>query len=204
VKCIAVETFESIRGAVMVGHQDFRKYRIESDDLIFFTDDDDWASPHLFSRIAGHIGGGDGARWGSIRVGPGPDVSPVGGSTGKVLLARAIDDEIYTNNYALSGGAVNRLGLDAVLEHWRAMQLYRSGGFAPTPIGLYLSVANKQPCCALSARFLLEGEDFRKDPRGVIVRFAETLDHAAAPDFAPWVASPLARFRALVNASVGR
>lgn len=105
-----------------------------ADDLFVFMDDDDWISPGLFDMLRANETPQDGFLWGSIYLGkllvdlPG---HPVGSP---VLQKRKLQDIVYTNNYAVTGLAVKRLGIQTIFEHGDAQKNLDIGAFRPQKI----------------------------------------------------------------------
>jgi hypothetical protein len=202
-KDTALANFRQVSGSSFLGHLDFRTVALEPDDLVVFVDDDDWLAPDLFIRLRDAPEGGDGAKWGSIRVGPvfspSPETQPQG-----VLYLRPIDQVLYTNNYAMTGRSLMRLGLEQLFEHRDAQQQFDIGAYGPSTVQQYLSAANKHPCSTMAALFFLNFEPFRRDPRAEICRFADALTQASPGPRTHWIAEPLRTLHSLVEAAVGR
>jgi hypothetical protein len=196
-KAIALETFRAAVSGIFVTGDEFRGMTPAPDDLIVFSDDDDWLAPDVFPRLRDAGPAGDGAIWGSLRLGPALR-EPAG------LTRRAIDGHIYTNNAAISGAALARLGFDAVAEHEELMRRVLAGAFAPRRLPQYLSLANKHPCCTRVVLTLMARDRFRADPRAEIGDYAAMIDAACAASRAEWFAGSLAKLQSLVHAALGR
>lgn len=203
VKNIALANFKEVRESIFLGIEEFRAIELRPDDLVAFVDDDDWLSPELFIRLRAVSGATDGAKWGSIRVGPVFSQSPQAATHG-VFYARPIDQVLYTNNYAAAGRAIMRLGVDSLFEHSAAQQQLDARKYTPVTVAEYLSCAHKHPCSTMTILFLLSFEPFRLDPRAEIERFAEELMQAAPEENMRWINDPLQHARRLVNAALGR
>ena len=202
-KDTALANFRQVRGAIFLEHLDFRAVALKPDDLIVFVDDDDWLAPDLFIRLRDAPVCGDGVKWGSIRVGPvfspSPETRPHG-----VLYPRPIDQVLYTNNYAVTGCSLMRLGVEQLFEHRDAQKQFDVGAYGPNTIPQYLSAANKHPCSTMAALFFLSFEPFRCDPRSEISRFADALTQSSLDPNTHWIAEPLRTLHSLVEAAVGR
>ena len=159
---------------------------LDDRDLIYFTDDDDWVIPDLFAVLRSHDIQ-DGFLWSSIRVGPGP----------AVVEKRAFSNEFYTNNYCVSGRAVRRLGLDAVFEHYGAQKAAELGAFILAKLELYLSCANKHPCCTVN---ILHDPGF--DIRLDTPKFLEQLSNAVLDEQTSWLGPYINDLRKIVSIAV--
>jgi len=119
----ALANFAKVHGSIFLAHEAFRTIAPDPDDLIVFVDDDDWLAPDLFIRLRDVPGSHDGMKWGSIRVGPvfspSPQTQPQG-----VLYPRPIDQVLYTNNYAVTGRALLRAGVEQLFEHRDAQRQF--------------------------------------------------------------------------------
>ena len=201
IKIISTENYKSVNEGVFLNNSKFRSIELEADDLIVFVDDDDWLSPDLFRCLRGLHDIYDGVKWGSIRLGVAFS-SSVGTRSDEVLYPRKIDRIIYTNNYAVTGQAINRLGYDALFEHGAAQSEFDGGRYRATTIPEYLSVANKHPCCTLAAKFFLGNESFVADPRAAVLRFFRALaDVRLAPEM-NWMVTPIYALAELVKSAV--
>ena len=113
------------------------------------------------------------------------------------LMLRSID-RIYTNNYAVSGAALGRLGIDALCEDYEAKKQFENGRFAPDTVAQYLSCAVKHPACSLVAAYLFGSEEFRRDLRADIGRWAEGVMGAPLPVDLAWMAAHRQQLAALL------
>lgn len=200
-KLISIGNYKSVNEGVFLNKSEFEFTELKPDDLIVFVDDDDWLSPDLFRCLRGLYDVYDGVKWGSIRLGV-DFSSSVDARSDKVLYLRKIDRLIYTNNYAVTGQAINRLGHDALFEHGDAQSEFDGGRYRATTIPEYLSVANKHPCCTMAARFFLGSESFVADPRAAVLRFSRALaDVRLAPEM-NWMAAPIHALAELVDSAV--
>jgi len=207
-KEIAQQALVSVACAQIIGDADFRELELAGevplDALVVFIDDDDWLAPNLFARlrepaVAGT--GGDGFRWGALRIGR--DFTPTLDADANLalhptLLLRPIDGRIASNNYATSGAALRRLGIDALLERSDAHEQVVSGRFAPVVVAQYLSCTIKHPASTVSALYLLGSEEFRRDPRADIRRWAEGVTSVPLPVDLAWMATPRDQVAALL------
>jgi hypothetical protein len=202
-KDTALANFRQVRGAIFLEHADFRAIAAQPDDLVVFVDDDDWLAPDLFIRLRDAADGHDGAKWGSIRVGPvfsHLQQTPAHG----IFYARPIDETLYTNNYMVSGRALARLGVDELFEHRDAQRKFDAGTYRPKTVPRYLSAANKHPCSTMAALFFLSFEPFRRNPRAEISRFADALMRSSAEANTPWIVEPVRTLHSLLEVAVGR
>jgi hypothetical protein len=192
-KDATLANFKQVHGSIFLEHADFRAIAPEPDDLVVFVDDDDWLAPDLFIRLRNASDSHDGAKWGSIRVGPVFSHSPETQTHG-VFHARPIDRILYTNNYAVTGRSLMRLGVEQLFGHRDAQRQFDSGAYGPNTVPHYLSAANKHPCSTMAALFFLSFEPFRRD----------ALAQSSFEPNTPWIAEPVRKLRSLVEAAVGR
>ncbi len=202
-KNIALANFKEVHQSIFLENKEFQAIDLRPDDLVAFVDDDDWLSPELFIRLREVSSMTDGAKWGSIRVGPVFSQSPQTATHG-VFHTRPIDRVLYTNNYAATGRALMRLGVESLFEHDHAQQQFDAGQYRPETVAEYLSGANKHPCSTMTILFLLNFEPFRADPRAEIERLADALAQAAPEANMRWINDPIQHARGLVNAALGR
>jgi hypothetical protein len=215
IKEIARQNLASVEHARIISDADLRALALEGkvvrDALVVFVDDDDWLAPHLFARLRefASVGAGvDGFRWGSVRLGRDFNQGPLAGADANfalhpTLTLRPIDQRaIHTNNYAVSGAALGRLGIDAVCEHFDASGL-DVGRFAPTTVAQYLSCANKHPASTWAAYLLLGSGEFRRDLRADIRRWAEGVMAVPLPVDLAWMAPPRDQLAALLADAAG-
>jgi hypothetical protein len=203
IKGTALANFRQVRGSIFFEHANFRAIALEPDDLVVFVDDDDWLAPDLFIRIRDTADSQDGAKWGSIRIGPVFSQSPQAPAHG-VLYARPIDQVLYTNNYAVTGRSLMRLGVEQLFEHRDAQRQFDAEAYRPKTVPQYLSAANKHPCSTMAALFFLNCEPFWRDPRAEISRFADALAQSSLEPDTPWIAEPVRKLHSLVEVAVGR
>lgn len=199
----ALANFAKVHGSIFLEHADFRTLALEASDLVVFVDDDDWLAPDLFIRLRDVPDGHDGMKWGSIRVGPAFALSPETATYG-VLYPRPIDQVLYTNNYAVTGRALLRVGIEQVFEHRDAQRQFDAGAYRPQTVPQYLSAANKHPCSTMAALFFLNFEPFRRDPRAEMSRFADALTRSSLDPNTLWIAEPLQTLHSLVETAIGR
>jgi hypothetical protein len=190
-KAIALETYNAVRQASLVHHQDWDG-SAPAGGRIAFVDDDDWMAPDLFERLPVPVAGEDGVRWGSLRLGRvfGPD-----GYAVPIIQRRQLDCIIYTNNYAVTSRALNRLGRAASFEHDAAQRSFDRSDFAPVASQQYLSCAVKHPCCTMSVNYLMSQPSFRADPRKEMTDFMAAMDAMSFDDMDAWLLRPFGQFR---------
>jgi hypothetical protein len=202
-KDTALANFRQVHDSIFLEHAEFRTIAPEPDDLVVFADDDDWLAPDLFIRLREASDYRDGAKWGSIRVGP--VFSHLAETqTHGVFYARPIDRVLYTNNYAVTGRTLARLGFEQLFEHRDAQKQFDVGAYRPSTVPQYLSAANKHPCSTMAALFFLSFEPFRRNPRAEISRFADALAQSSLEPNAPWITEPVRQLHSLVDAAVGQ
>jgi hypothetical protein len=194
-KAIALETYRAVRQASLLRHEEWDGEGAvvkQSAGWIAFVDDDDWMAPALFETLPAPASGQDGVRWGSLRLGR---VFASDGYAVPIIQQRVLDRIVYTNNYAVSAGALARLGRAAVFEHDAAQAAFDRADFSLTNSPDYLSCAVKHPCCTMSINYLMSRDEFRADPRREMAVFMEAL-HAFPLDGVPaWMRPPFGQFR---------
>jgi hypothetical protein len=190
IKTIAVQTFGEVRQASLLRHEDWDGNG-PPDGWIAFVDDDDWMAPGLFEGLPA-IAAQDGVRWGSLRLGR---VFAPDGYGVPIIQRRALDRIVYTNNYAVSGRAVARLGRSSLFEHDRAQASFDRPDFAAATSPQYLSCAVKHPCCTMSINYLMSQDDFRSDPRREIAAFMDHLHAIPLDGMDAWLRRPFMQFR---------
>jgi hypothetical protein len=197
-KAIAVETFNTVRQASLVLHQDWDG-GVPADGRVAFIDDDDWMAPDLFGRLPPPAAGEDGVRWGSLRLGRvfGPD-----GYAVPIIQRRPLDRIVYTNNYAITSRALARLGRAALFEHDAAQRSFDQPDFAHTVSQHYLSCAVKHPCCTMSVNYLMSQPSFRADPRPEMMDFMAAVDAMRPEDMDEWLRKPFSQFRRVMADAV--
>jgi hypothetical protein len=193
-KQLALQTYIDVRQASLVRHEEWDG-KVAADGRVAFVDDDDWMSPGLFEDLPA-IGGEDGVRWGSLRVGRvfGPN-----GYAGPIVQRRSLDRIVYTNNYAVTARALDRLGRAAFFGHDAAQLAFDQPEFALTTTEKYLSCAVKHPCCTMSVSYLMSLESFRSDPRREISNFMDSLDAIHLDEIEQWLREPFKRFREVLT-----
>jgi hypothetical protein len=207
-KEIAQQTLVSVEHAKVISDADLRALalagKLPPDALAVFVDDDDWLAPHLFARLRefASVGAGvDGFRWGMVRLGR--DLYTLDADANFALhptvTLRPIDQmTILTNNYAVRGDVVERLGVNAVCECLDAQAQYNAGRFAPATVAEYLSCTNKHPASTMAAHHLLGSEGFRRDLRADIRRWTEGVMAVPLPVDLAWMEAPRDQLAALL------
>jgi hypothetical protein len=197
-KAIALKTYDAVRQASLVRHQEWDG-SAPADSRIAFVDDDDWMAPDLFERLPAPVSGEDGIRWGSLRLGRvfGPD-----GYAVPVIQRRPLDHIVYTNNYAVTPLALRRLGRAALFEHDAGQRSFDRADFVLAASQLYLSCAVKHPCCTMSVNYLMSQPGFRADPRREMADFMAALDAMRPEDMDPWLWTPFSQLRRVMADAV--
>lgn len=193
-KAIALDTFNTVRQASLVRHQDWDG-SAAADARIAFVDDDDWMAPDLFERLPAPVANEDGIRWGSLRLGRvfGPD-----GYAVAVIQRRPLDRIIYTNNYAVTPAALRRLSRAALFEHDAGQRSFDRSDFVFATAHHYLSCAVKHPCCTMSVNYLMSQPGFRDDPRPEMANFMVAVDAMRPEDMDAWLWKPFSQFRGVM------
>ena len=197
-KALALETYNDVRQASLVRHQDWDG-NTPPDSRICFVDDDDWMAPALFESQPALASGEDGIRWGSLRLGR---VFAPDGYAVPIVQRRPLDRIVYTNNYAVTARALARLGRAAFFEHDAAQKSFDQPGFTRVTSEKYLSCAVKHPCCTMSVNYLMSLEDFRSDPRREMSRFMESVDAMPLDGMDEWLKKPFGEFRQVMGEAV--
>jgi hypothetical protein len=175
-----------------------------NDDLFVFMDDDDWTAPHLFEVLRSAETPRDGCLWGSIFLGsflvdvPGTEEVPGRLAGTPALQKRALHDFLYTNNYAVTGRAIKRLGASAVFEHSDGQRALRAGQFAPLKVRSYLSCANKHPWCTMAISYNSHAPGFLEGLYMTLLDYAQALECLELDADTRWIAPYLDRLKALV------
>ena len=192
-------SFAAVRGAEVISHEVLRETKSASDDLIAFVDDDDWLSPGLFEELDKACPRPlNGIWWGSILVGP-QLTTYEESQTVPLIELRPLKRVIYTNNYAVTGRALNHHGYPRLFEHYHADRRFGKFWWPPKKVPLYLSAASKHPCSTVSVQFFMAQPQFRADPRRHVERFADQLAEAVIPAEYGWLKQPVNAVEALVR-----
>jgi hypothetical protein len=193
-KELALQTFKDVREASFLYHEMWDESE-ECEGRIAFVDDDDWMSPELFESLPEKTSGEDGVRWGGLRLGR---VFAANGYSEPIIQWRPLNRIVYTNNYAVTSRAVNRLGSAALFEHGAAQAAFDQPDFALVTSDIYLSCAVKHPCCTSWANNLMPIDGFRVDPRRELSRFMDAVDAMRVEDTPMWLREPFAGFRQIM------
>jgi len=193
-KALAVQTYNDVRQASFVHHADWHPDE-PLDGWISFLDDDDWMSPALFESLPAPQPRDDGALWGSLRLGR---VFAANGYAESLFQFRALDRTVYTNNYAVTAPALQRLGWKSLFEHDGAQTTFDRADFRYITSSQYLSCAVKHPCCTMSINYLMNHECFRADPRREMTKFMEALEAVSLDELAEWLKRPFQQFQAIM------
>jgi len=195
-KSLALQTYKEVQGAILLRSEEWDGTEAER---ISFVDDDDWMSRTLFESLPEKTSGEDGVRWGSLRFGR---KFAADGYSDPIIMRRSLDRIVYTNNYAVTARAFNRLGREALFEHYHAQDAFDRPDFALTTCDMYLSCAVKHPCCTVSAMYLMSLDHFRADPRREMSRFMEAIDAMRLEDIPEWLREPVTGFRQIMTEAV--
>lgn len=190
-KEIALDSAHRVQDAEVVSHIDLAGMEFDADDLLYFTDDDDWVQPELFRvlRAGGPVS--DGWTWASASIASRYDATTDAHSG--VLFVRPGGDVAFTNNYAVTGSAWSRLGA-MLVEHFTAQHALDDHrlnlNLSPWP----LSAANKHLCCTT---FIVRGQRGAVRPtdlRAALVAMTDDLAEVSLTPELEWMGEPLAAF----------
>ena len=198
-KRISTANLYEVSDAEVLAHWEFRSVDLGGDDYVIFVDDDDWLAPEVFVTLR-QQSLGDGALWSSVRVGS--DFSPnrVEADTGMFSL-RPTSNVVYTNNYAMTGRALRRVGLGAAFEHYNAQKASDDGRFRPACVPRYLSAANKHPASTVAAAHFWSPER-RLNIRSVLSGIVAEMEEVAVPADLGWAVPPIEAVRGLLRATI--
>lgn len=182
VKQLSLASYREVAGAELVPLAAFDPAACGPDDRIVFADDDDWLAPDLFARLPRDSD--DGYRWGSLRVGLDFDLTAPGAP---FCAARPLSTVVYTNNYALSGRGLVRVGLADAGEHTAAQRTFGIVDFVVQDSPLYLSCAVKHPCSTVAVRAQMAA-GFPEAPEQCLEQFRHALEAAVIPPQGSWIA----------------
>jgi hypothetical protein len=197
-KALALQTYEGVRQASFIRHEDWNA-AASPKGWTAFVDDDDWMSPALFESLPAPRPGDGGVRWGSLRLGR---IFAAGGYDQPIIQARPIDRVVYTNNYAVTALALEQFGRASLFEHDAAQKTFDRPDFAPAVSGKYLSCAVKHPCCTMSINYLMTLDSFRSDPPRELAKFMAALAAMPAQTTEEWLRKPLRRFQEIMSNAV--
>jgi hypothetical protein len=201
-KQITLSAITATRHCQLVSMADLKDPADE--DLFVFMDDDDWCAPHLFEVLRSTKSPGDGYLWGSIFLGsflvdvPGIDEVPGRAAGTPALQKRVLHDFLYTNNYAITGRTINRLGIQAVFEHSHGQRALRAKQFLPQKLQSYLSCANKHPWCTMAISYNSHSPAFLDHLYEALLDYAQALKCLRLDADTRWIAPYLDRLEGLV------
>jgi len=206
VKEISIDNFLSIDDSVLVflsQHQGDSALKaledaIPEDAIVLFSDDDDWFHPQIFRRIQNRIWA-DGCYWDHLFTGLIEVEIPAQNLRNVTLLRRKGEPMLFTNNYALTGAAVRRLGLKQVAEHYDTQTAIREQWLKIDPVEAYLSAANKHPCSSTAIYHNRTDPSIYRDLRTHIVRYYHTLKSIELDADSLWLKPSLDQMIALVG-----
>jgi hypothetical protein len=197
-KTLALQTYNQVREATLLGHEEWNG-AAQPGGRTAFVDDDDWMCPALFERLPPPTAREEGVRWGSARLGR---VFAPDGYSQRIIQLRPLDRIVYTNNYAVTDLALRRLGRKALFDHGAAQKAFDRADFVITTSANYLSCAVKHPCCTMSINYLMSQESFRSDPRREMSNFVEALDAVTLDALEHWLREPFLHFREVMVEAV--
>jgi len=186
IKNLALNNAANCDDANILNYSNYLKHDRSPDSWYYFTDDDDWISPEAFSYLKGL--NSEAAVWGSIYIGQLYTDSETAKAADQVVNFRDFNPTIfYTNNYALKGSTLDRVGDDKLVEHYDAQASYDRGEVHPFKIDAYLSAANKHPCCTMAILYNIKSEVYRRDMKGALEKFTCDLDRKINELDSPWL-----------------
>jgi hypothetical protein len=140
--------------------------------------------------LRAHATAGDGFFWKSLAV------AKILNSDAPFLQKRRFDDVLYTNNYAVTGRALKRLGASAVVEHYAAQTRFDSGDLKLLRVPEYLTCTNKHPCSVVWAQFNLESAQLDFPP--VVSGLLKDIQSTQLDGESRWILPYLARLEDVV------
>lgn len=202
---MSLGNIKAIEESILITIEEFDDLRlsraIQPDDMALFIDDDDWVAPDIFTKLnieTRHAG----VIWGSVFLGRYAVDTHFEKAGGPVLQKRIQDKNVYTNNYAVSGRAILECWGDRdYREHIVADAAEKSGKWCPTIVSDYLSIANKHPCCTVSAYVNMVSADFRADPRPFVKKYAFDLEQVDTPPELLWSRGNISKLANLFKSS---
>lgn len=203
-KDLSLTCVRAVLDAEVVTHAQVAGLSIDDDDLMFFTDDDDWTHPDLFRTLRALAPAHDGFLWRSIFVGKLFTDTPHEKGFGPIVQARPASDVVYTNNYVATGAAWKRLGSDALLEHYSAQVELDNGRFTLVRVDDYLTAANKHLCCTVCIDYNSRGPGFLDDLPSAVRQVTTELATAPVNDQSDWIGPMLSAYIDLNNMVLGQ
>lgn len=186
-KDLSLRSAKGVKMAEVVSHTDPDLADVADDDLLFFTDDDDWVRPDIFERLRAQPAAEDGWLWRSIFVGKMFSDTPYEKSDGYIVQERDASDVVYTNNYAVTGRAWKRLGPDALLEHFSTQRTLNAGEIELERIDEFLSAANKHICCTVSIFHNNRWEGFTTSLPACVAQITAEIEAVDLPTHSGWI-----------------
>jgi len=124
--------------------------KVQAQDIVCFVDDDDWFHPNLGSPLRQmDLEDVDAVFW---------DHCFFGREEGAGLMVQpASSSLVYTNNYAVTGSCLSKLGIEAVEQHWIATESLKNTRFQHIP-GNW-GMTNKHPASTVMLEKVL-ADDF--------------------------------------------
>lgn len=194
-QAIAKENFSRVLNSETVSYQDMLD--IDANDLVAFTDDDDWFAPDLFSN-RGNV---HGLKWSSIRIGRIFSADFAYGTEAPFSF-RPPSSTIYTNTYYVTGQIIRVLGIDSLFEHTSADRAFYNKSFRPQETVNYLSCANKSPASALSALFLMSFRPFIESPEAEFLKLRDHIEMLETPNDFQWLRTPIEEYKKLIRETI--
>ncbi len=187
-----MNTNKNIRQCTLLDHHNWDESLIAATNWVAFVDDDDWMSPGLFESLPSPDLNEDGVKWGSLRLGR---VFSPNGYDHPIIQRRPLNHVVYTNNYAVTGHALNRIGRLGLFDHGAAQLVFDRPDFVSSRSKEYLSCTVKHPCSTVCVEYLMSCEEFRSNPTLEMEKFLEAIGSARIDEMDAWLREPFARFR---------
>jgi hypothetical protein len=186
-KQLALRSAHAVKDATVVPLAQLAEQTFAPDDLIYFTDDDDWVCSDLFAALRARPAPVDGFLWRSIFIGKLFSDTAYEGVDSPAVSERPASTVVYTNNYAVTGAAWSRLGPGSLLEHFHAQGAVDRSDVSFEQVDLFLSAANKHPCCTVSIAYNDRSDWFVANTRAAIQAYIAALVGAPLGPGSAWI-----------------
>lgn len=190
-KAIALGLIDRVRDAAVVPADALATLSVEDDDILYFTDDDDWVRPEIFERLREQSSSEHGWVWSSPAMAKMFGKPPPELDGALVIHDRAVDGKVHTNNYGVTGRAWRELGHRQLFEHFWAQSASKAKQFRPTLIDEPLSAAHKHMCCTSAINRNSRMPEVMVDLRAAL---ADYQSHIARTELTPrlsWLREPM-------------
>lgn len=202
-KAISVGLMEDVRCATIVPAEDIETLSVDADDILYFTDDDDWVRHDIFERLRAQRPSEHGWVWSSPAMAkmfgePPPELD---GSL--VIHDRPVDHKVHTNNYAVTGGGWRALGYAKLFEHFWAQVASDRGEFRPVRITEPLSAAHKHMCCTTAIHRNTGIPEVLNDLKGALGAYQDHIGRTVLTPRLDWLAAPMRAVMAVNARALG-